>query len=336
MEFNKIQNELIDEIDSKNPSPVSIVAERHGFTRQTVSRHLKKLVEEQIVRVKGRGKSISYSLAVQEISKRFRIADNLEEDLIWSEMMESVAGQLADNERFICQHGFTEMVNNAIEHSEGKEISIHIDLSVRSIEFIVSDDGVGIFAKVAKALSLPDPRQSLLELAKGKFTTDKERHSGEGIFFTSRMFDRFVLMSGSLALVHKVDREDWLIEDEAPRKGTSVFMTLRLPSKRTSSEVFLKYTDDHSFDKTCVPLNLARYGADELISRSQAKRVLARVDKFKTVVLDFNGVNNIGQAFADEIFRVYKRQHPGIELLSINTSADVARMISRALNHVSE
>ena len=56
---------------------------------------------------------------------------------------------------------------------------------------------------------------------------------------------------------------------------------------------------------THIPLRLAEYGEDNLVSRSQAKRVLARVDRFEEVILDYSGIRAVGQAFADEIFRVF-------------------------------
>jgi hypothetical protein len=66
------------------------------------------------------------------------------------------------------------------------------------------------------------------------------------------------------------------------------------------------------------------------VSRSQAKRLLAGVDKFQIVVFDFSGVDAIGQAFADEVFRVFKRQHLEMQIMGINASKDVAQMINRA------
>jgi hypothetical protein len=73
-----------------------------------------------------------------------------------------------------------------------------------------------------------------------------------------------------------------------------------------------------------------QYGDDNLISRSQAKRLLERFDRFKIVVLDFSGVALIGQAFADEVFRVFKAKHPDVKLIPMNVSPGVQRMISRA------
>jgi len=72
-------------------------------------------------------------------------------------------------------------------------------------------------------------------------------------------------------------------------------------------------------------------GADKLVSRSQAKRVTARLDRFKEIVLDFRRVDTIGPAFADEIFRVFQRAHPGIHVRWVNAGPDVERMIRRAL-----
>ena len=84
--------------------------------------------------------------------------------------------------------------------------------------------------------------------------------------------------------------------------------------------------------KTQVPVFLAIYGNENLISRSQAKRLLVRFEKFKTIILDFEGVDMIGQAFADEIFRVFQNTHPTIDIRPINTNEQVEKMISRAKN----
>ena len=85
-----------------------------------------------------------------------------------------------------------------------------------------------------------------------------------------------------------------------------------------------------SFNKTVVPVALAKAGPNELVSRSQAKRLLARVDQFKIVVFDFKDVESIGQAFADEIFRVFAKRHPDIEMPVVHATKQVRDMIARA------
>ncbi len=97
--------------------------------------------------------------------------------------------------------------------------------------------------------------------------------------------------------------------------------------------MFDQYTsgENYGFNKTVVPVKLAQYENDKLLSRSQAKRLLARIELFKSVIFDFRGVDSIGQAFADEIFRVFSLQHPQIQLQFINETVEIKQMIQRAL-----
>jgi len=187
-----------------------------------------------------------------------------------------------------------------------------------------------------QALDLEDHRHVILELSKGKLTTDPERHTGERIFFTSRVFDRFSILSGRLFFQHQEPDDDWLLEDaQAAHQGTAVNMLISTRSPRTAKEVYDRYArdpDDLSFTRTHVPVGLLRYGEENLVSRSQAKRLLARFDRFQEVFLDFEGVDTIGPAFADEIFRVFRRQNPTITISWIRTSDQVRRMIQRAMS----
>jgi anti-anti-sigma regulatory factor len=56
--------------------------------------------------------------------------------------------------------------------------------------------------------------------------------------------------------------------------------------------------------------------------------VLARIDRFKTVVFDFSEVDVIGQAFADEIFRVFATSHPDITASVIYANPAILRTIA--------
>lgn len=177
-------------------------------------------------------------------------------------------------------------------------------------------------------------------MVKGKFTTDAQHHTGEGIFFTSRMFDRFVLASGRLALVHVRAGPDWLVEDaDQAVSGTLVRMVIDPLSTNTDREVFERYAseqDDYAFKRTHVAVALARAEGERLISRSQAKRVMARLDRFREVVLDLKGVDSIGPAFAAEIYRVYGAAQPQVDVRTTNANEQVATMIRRALSAASE
>src|SRR5690606_30821783 len=94
------------------------------------------------------------------------------------------------------------------------------------------------------------------------------------------------------------DEPEWLIEfppdiDETPgMPGTLVLMRLDNDSPRTTSEVFDRFAapEEYTFAKTIVPVRLAQYEGEKLVSRSQAKRLTMRFERFKTVILDFEGV----------------------------------------------
>jgi hypothetical protein len=147
------------------------------------------------------------------------------------------------------------------------------------------------------------------------------------------MFDSFNILSGDVFFSHDFGKpEDWISEVDQSRGGTAVWMKLSNHTARTTKKVFDQFSsaeDDYAFNKTVVPVRLAKYGDDNLISRSQAKRLLARIELFKTVILDFKDVPTIGQAFADEIFRVFTNEHPRIELLPLHANSEVKRMIAR-------
>jgi hypothetical protein len=85
-------------------------------------------------------------------------------------------------------------------------------------------------------------------------------------------------------------------------------------------------------DKAIVPVRFALFGDEMLVSRAQAKRLLTRFNRFRSVVLDFEGVPKIGQAFADEVFRVFRNAHPQIEIIEINTTEQIRQMINQVKN----
>jgi len=148
------------------------------------------------------------------------------------------------------------------------------------------------------------------------------------------MFDAFDLRSGGVSFTHASGQaEDWLVQQPPTLDGTAVFTRLNSHTSRTPRKIFDKFAsnpDEPAFSKTVVPVQLAQYGNDKLMSRSLAKRVLARVELFSTVVLDFKNVPAIGQVFADEVFRIFPREHPHVELVPISANAEVRRMITCA------
>jgi len=192
-------------------------------------------------------------------------------------------------------------------------------------------------------LQLWDERHAVLELVKGKFTTDPQSHSGEGIFFSSKLGDFFSIKSAGIAFYAQDNANNpelyQVIQEETPDiEGTMVSFTINLSHSKTLSDVFGRFTrspEDYGFSKTCIPVKLLNPSDEDvtLMSRSQAKRLLRQVDKFVNVIFDFEGVSLIGQGFADEIFRVFHNAHPYVILTHINCNDKVLFMIKRAEQH---
>lgn len=333
-----IRNFILRNVEKHPENIARVASNKFDISRQAISKHLIKLVEAGFLIVQGNTRSRIYQLRpLVEWTDTFEITPKLAEDVVWRQDIELRLRTMPDNVIDIWHYGFTEMFNNAIDHSGGNKIAVQLSMSATNTEIAVYDNGIGIFKKIQMELDLLDERHSVLELAKGKLTTDPDRHTGEGIFFTSRMFDDFEILSGGTYFSHKIgEKENWILERDKFGSGTSVWIKLNNHTSRTSKKIFDKFTsgDDYGFTKTVVPVKLAQYGDDKLVSRSQAKRLLARFDRFKTVILDFRGVDSIGQAFADEVFRVFTKQHPGVELSAAYANAEVQRMIHRALSNV--
>jgi anti-sigma regulatory factor (Ser/Thr protein kinase) len=334
---NELQQFILAHVAAHPDDIAKVTAEAFGITRQAVHRHLKTLTKEGQIEAIGQTRRKRYTLKVTKVETALSLAEHRHEDQVWRSFVEPRLTDLPENIMRICQYGFTEVFNNAIDHSEGRQALVKVERTAQSVSLIVIDDGVGIFEKIKSSFDLEDYRHAILELAKGKLTTDPKRHSGEGIFFASRVFDEFAIAANRYQFLHFNSPEgDWLIEDEKiDSDGTMIKMKIAVDSPRTLKAVFDLYanpeTDDYGFSRTHVPLRLAQYGHDQLMSRSQAKRVLSRFERFKEVFLDFSGIEAIGQAFADEIFRVYALDHPEIKLVAQNANEQVSRMIRRAL-----
>lgn len=308
------------------------LADTFGLSRQWANAHLKALLAAGWIQAEGQTRARAYRLAVLREAVRSYPREGLREDVVWREAFMPALADLPENVRDIWHYGVTEMVNNAVDHSGSPTVQVGVRRNALYTDGWVADDGEGIFLKIQRALGLYDPREAILELAKGKLTTDPANHTGEGIFFASKVFDQFDIRSGTLHFRHDQGELDVLLERPADALGTLVLMRLGNAAVRTVRSVFDEFAapEEYSFAKTIVPVRLAQYEGEKLVSRSQAKRLYQRFERFRHVVLDFDGVAEIGQGFADEVFRVFAADHPAVVLAPINMTREVARSVLRA------
>lgn len=274
---------------------------------------------------------------IPDTLKKKYINQSLEEHEVFLEIEDKLPRlkELPENIRSIFTFAFSEMFNNAIEHSGSKIISVEVTLRGGFLSFTVNDSGVGVFRNVMKKRNLKSEIEAIQDLLKGKTTTMPRTHSGEGIFFTSKVGDMFLLDSfGQILVIDNLKRDISARHASAIKRGTRVFFKIKTDSDRHLNDVFKKYTNinsdsDYGFDKTEIRVKLFTSGGVH-ISRSQARRILEGLEKFKAILLDYENVPLVGQAFADEIYRVFQNKHPDIVIEEENMSEGVKFMIERA------
>ncbi len=308
------------------------VATAAGVSRQATHRWLTQMTADGLLIHEGNRRSSRYRLNAQRTASY--PLDGLTEHEVWGN--ERIALRHLDFDledrpivRQALNFAFTEMVNNAIDHSMGTEIQVRWFIRQDLIAFEVDDNGIGAFESLRRSRQLKDDFEAIGELSKGKQTTDPSRHSGLGIFLTSRLVDRFVLTANHLTWT--VDNE---IDDSAigwldrARRGTLVRCEICYDITRTLNDVMGALQDPvtHRLNTTTIRIGLFRQG--EFVSRTEAKLIGSRLEGFEVIELDFSGVNQIGQGFADELFRVWANEHPSSRLVPINANPAVQAVIA--------
>lgn len=308
------------------------VAAAAGVTRQAAHRRLAELVRSGVLVVEGRGRATRYRLNVAR-SSTYDLVE-LSEDAVWGTEKLALRGidpeiEESPNVVSILNFSFTEMVNNAIDHSKGQRLDVRWFLD-ETVAFEVEDDGIGAFASIREDRGLADDFQAIGELSKGKQTTDPTRHSGLGIFLTSKMVDLFVLTSNEYSwTVSKEVGDDFAVRPlDRPRKGTLVRCEIRRDTEDSLQQVMARYSNPESkrLDRTRLDVGLFR-GAGEFVSRTEAKVIGASLEGFDVIELDFAGIDQIGQGFADQLFRVWLNDHPEAELIPLNANSAIMAMI---------
>ena len=311
------------------------------ISRQTTAEHLRKLVVlGQLVKT-GSTHNAAYwlpgkSIALQPKLFLVKKLQNLQEHEVFEEIQRRLPlkKSLSKNVQSIATYSFSEMLNNAVDHSNSQTAEMEVEVRDGSFYFKIRDFGIGIFENVKKGFSLNDEYEGAEHLLKGKQTTMPTRHSGQGIFFTSRIADLFVLHSHKLRVVVDNLQDEAYFSDVTYLKGTLIEFRIKQRSRKTLHELFSKFSDpeDFEFDKNEFRVRL-RAGT-ELVSRSQARKLIFGLEEYRRIVFDFKDISGIGQAFVDEIFRVYALANPRKIISYINAGPAVDFMIKRALQDI--
>jgi anti-sigma regulatory factor (Ser/Thr protein kinase) len=322
---------------------ITPAATRHGaelpeqlMARLSISRRsalgvLRKLCAMQWLTAQGSARQRVYQPGpLRQVVQRYQLA-GLQEDQPWRCDFAPFFDLPPEVQR-MAQHAFTELLNNAIDHSGGSEVTVSMRQTATQMQLLVSDDGCGVFGRIAEHFNIHEPRLAMLELSKGKLTSLPDRHSGHGLFFTSRLADVFDLHANGAAFQHREwEAQRWRDGRPLARTGTSVYLAIALDTRRTLAGVLREHSANgqhFAFERTHVPLRLMCSDGAQLTSRADARRVASRLSDFKEAQIDFSGITDIGHGFADELFRVFGLAHPNLSLQPWAMSARVSDMLS--------
>lgn len=255
----------------------------------------------------------------------------LSEGMVWQRVKDDLDLEAESPARRIIGYAFTEMLNNAIDHSGSDTATISWWTTPDQWSFEIRDYGVGAYPKLRAGLHLASDFEAVQELSKGKRTTDRSRHTGEGIFFTSKAVDVFRLTSSGVSWTVDNLRHDVALGIVPDASGTSATCQIDPQTERDLADVFREFTSDHGFVRTRPVVKLFGIGTS-FVSRSEARRLLDGLDAdFETIEVDFTGVTDVGQGFVDELLRVWPSAHPGKAVIPTNMNAAVDFMIRRGL-----
>lgn len=319
---------ILEKISTEAQSISKVVSETFGVSPNTIHSYLNELIEKGVIEKLNRGK---YKLVNTRSEYTFsRSAGELESDTLpYDRCLENAINHLDSNIQRIWTYGLSEMVNNVIDHSNAENMKLIVIQNYLTTSVVLIDDGVGIFEKIKNHFGLSNLDEAICELFKGKLTTDAANHSGEGIFFTSKMMDSFIIISDGKIFTSSKFSNDSIFDIENIQ-GTCVFMSLSNFTHKTPKEIFDQYSDiDGGFNTTKIPLKNIFDGAP--VSRSQAKRVCNRLEQFTEAILDFDEIEWMGQGFAHQIFVVFKSLYPDISIIPINMNDSVESMYKHVI-----
>ena len=327
------KEKILTHLKSWAPSTGKQLSQYLGISRQALNIHLKELIAAGKVIKTGSTKNAQYypgdaDLPSSTFSKPLKLASTDESNIY--ELMSTtlnLKSELKPKIESIIHYAFTEMLNNAIDHAKTDLGKVSVTLGPGTINFEIRDYGIGIFHSIASKFQLEDENAAMLELTKGRITTMPSAHTGEGIFFTSKIADRFELRSHRIRMEWDRDRNDIYVSQIRSLKGTLVKFFIRRAARQVLEDVFAEFAPqdyDYQFQKTKILVKLLQ---SEYMSRSEGRRLTHNLHRFREIMLDFKGVNSIGQGFADEVFRVFKNQHPGISIKATNANSVVNAMV---------
>ena len=150
---SRIQKFVLANVSAHPRDIARVTAAQFSISRQATNVHLRALVSEGMLSAAGARNGLAYSLVpLVEESLSLRLQPKPDEDVVWRDFVKDKLADLPTGVRDICSYGFSEILNNAIDHAEGYDAVVTVYRDGSRVRLSVVDDGVGIFRKISQKL----------------------------------------------------------------------------------------------------------------------------------------------------------------------------------------
>ena len=133
-----------------------------GFSRQYTVRLLNRLIAAGEIHRRGKTRAARYHLgkASEEIDRLELIKERegLSEHVVFEEVIKRMrlTTRLNRNCIAIFDYAFTEMLNNAIDHSHSKKVWVRVEVDHSVVTFVVKDLGIGAIESIKQGFDIGD------------------------------------------------------------------------------------------------------------------------------------------------------------------------------------
>ena len=333
---NQIKKFILDNLSRHRRDIIYAAIQRFGVSRQAVLKHMHTLINDKKVVAHGKTRDRFYELRPQvNYNITIPINNKFSTQLVLSKNILPHIASLPKNLVEIIQFSITALLNNISDHSKATKLYLKLYLTYDDFHMVINDNGKGIFGHISSILNLDSIQCAVLELAKGRVTTDEENHSGDELNTVIHLFDEAVIESNGIFLKYINKTSSFSSGSSLQQKGTRIHLKINPDSKRTCGKTFKKLFDiEHRY--TSIPVSILRRNKNEQInSRNQAKTILSNINNIRKIKFDFNNVDLIGPAFADELIRGLNKKEKAIEVQWINSNEMIDIMMSHAVERFS-
>lgn len=333
---NQIKKFILDNLSRHRRDIIYAAIKRFGVSRQAVLKHMHTLINNKQVVAHGKTRDRFYELRPQvNYNKTIPIDSKFSTQVVISKNILPNIVSLPKNLVEIIQFSITALLNNISDHSKATKLYFKLYLTYDDFHMVINDNGNGIFGHISSILNLNSIQSAALEIAKGQVTTDQENHSGDELNTVIHLFDVAVIESNGIFLKYINKTSNYSTGPSLQQKGTRIHLKINPDSKRTCEKTFKKLFDIEN-RYTNVPVCILRQNKNEQInSRNQAKTIISNLNNIKKVKFDFNNVDLIGPAFADELIRGLSKREKVVEVQWINSNEMIDIMMSHAVERFS-